>query len=278
MNQYLESTWDERIERLALGLEPIDAGTGTRLSHPLRVLIDQEARGLTRPRVERHPSCLHALTYQQGVAGSVLLRFVEPEGRPGTRPSTVPRRIVPRLIAFPIVPVADTADGAPRQNPRHRVRRPWLYPGAAYDVAAGMTGLRGRVLRDGLPERWTRVVARVGAAGPVVGRAHGDDRGEFLLLLSSAAGEAADETGRLTLHVEVFARDPGLPGPPRSVPGDELWDLPREEAIPLDPLDFDLDAVATAEALPVGFVPFDARDVDLELGQIAMPAALFQKP
>jgi hypothetical protein len=130
---------------------------------------------------------------------------------------------------------------------KRRVRRPAFFPGAAYDFNPTSTGLRGRAMRGGKPMRWARIVATLDGTSVVVGRAHGDDRGEFLLLINSS-----DTTGSATpnpLRIQVSVVGPAAaPVPPAGDPDalDPLWDLPLEiMAAPgvNDP-------VATGEQLP----------------------------
>ncbi len=285
MNQFLETRFDEAVGRLALGLEPIDAERGTRIAHPIRIAFDEEMDGLARPAVARHDSCLHALLYLPGLADRVRLRFFDdlrefvprvPRGR-GDRNlvnqiRSGPRRYVPRRISFPILTVADAEAGSHRL----RVRRPFLYPGAAYDLAAGMTGLRGRVERGGIPVRWARVVATRPGNGMVVGRAHGDDRGEFLLFVSAAAGAIGDLSDPLTVRVTVSAPAAApVPSPASRPATDPLWDLPEELASALDPADPETDDVSTGKALPAGYTATTTRAVDLRLGRVESPAAVF---
>jgi hypothetical protein len=274
MNEFLPTRFVENVRRLALGLEPIDAERGTRVAHPIRVTFAEEARGLTRPVVDRHDSCLHALLYTPGLAGRVRLRFIEEQ-----------QRFVPRLISYPILPVEE-AEPLPD---RRRVRRPRLFPGAAYDVSDAMTGVRGRVrravLRDGLPVlrdgrpvleavRWARVVARVPGNGAIVGRAHGDQHGEFLLLISSRAGAVGDLVDPLPVRVDVFALPRALAAstPPRWAAGDPWWDLPEEEA-PADP---ETDLVSSGEAPVDDYTATVGRTVMVSLGRIQSETTVFQ--
>lgn len=264
MNEFLGTRFVEGITRLALGLEPIDAERGTRVAHPIRVLFDEAARGLPRPPVERHDSCLHALRYTPGLAERVRLRFVEDE-----------RRLVPRSISYPILSVA-AAEAASHVM---RVRRPRLFPGAAYDLGGGPTGLRGRVERGGRPLRWARVVATLPNTSTVVGRAHGDDRGEFLLLVAAAAGAVGDLADPLTLRVVVSG--PAVAPVPSSpdLPGvDPLWDLPEEVASAIDPADPASDAVSAGTALPAGYTATATRDVAVRLGQVISDPLPFTIP
>jgi len=158
-------------------------------------------------RVPRHSSCLHALLDRPGLDDPLDLRFFDTS-----------RRFVPRRLSIAM-------------SPKPVRIRPGLFPGAAYDVAERSTGLRGRVLR-GPPTnrrvaRWCRVIARVGTR--VVGRAHGDDRGEFLLLLQPDAGTIGTLSSPIAVEVTVYARlaEPAPSSP--DLPGlDPYWDLPLE--------------------------------------------------
>lgn len=264
MNEFLAAEFVERVDRLALGLEPIDAERRNRIAHPIRVIFNEEALGLSRPRVDRHDSCLHALLYQNGVSGRVRLRFFENF-----------RRFVPRLISFPIL----TVQQAEALNYRNRVRRPLLFPGAAYDVASGSTGLRGRVERNGAPVRWARVVATLPGNGTVVGRAHGEDRGEFLLLIDSTASPVGDLLDPLTVRVDVFAPTVTPVPVPADLPSlDPMWDLPEESALALDPNDPETDPVSAGEVLPAGYTATTGRNVDLSLGRVQSETTPFTIP
>ena|GEM_PF-2591194 len=77
MNEFLSTSFAENVRRLALGLETLDAGRGTRVAHPIRVVFHEAINGLPRPSVDRHNSCLHALMYEPGVGDRVDLRFYE---------------------------------------------------------------------------------------------------------------------------------------------------------------------------------------------------------
>jgi hypothetical protein len=67
MNQFLPESNVEVIQRLALGIEPLDAQRSRRLSYELQVRDDQALLGSRRPPVERHPSNRYALRYQPGI-------------------------------------------------------------------------------------------------------------------------------------------------------------------------------------------------------------------
>jgi hypothetical protein len=255
MNQFLPSRYAELIDRLALGIEPMDALRARRLSYELQVMHDAELSGLRRPPLERHASNLYAVRYQPGVTTSFDLRFFD-VAEPRYNPRYDRRRIVPRRLRIPILSLAavETQEQAEAlaahrnaKDFRRRIRRPVFFPGAAYDFNATSTGLRGRVMRAGQPLRWARIVATLEGETVVVGRAHGDDRGEFLLLISSAVTTGSVTPKPLKIAVTVFgpatAPAPATPDTPEV---DPLWDLPLEILAAPGAND----PVATGEQLP----------------------------
>jgi hypothetical protein len=249
MNQFLPSRYVEVIHRLALGIEPIDALRSRRLGHELYVGHDAAHSGKPRPPLERHSSNLYALRYQPGVTGQLDLRFFDSMER-FYRPQYDRRRVVPRRLRIPLLSLADVeaAEQLDKKDFKRRIRRPVFFPGAAYAFDGMTTALRGRVVRNGNPVRWARVVARLEGQTVVVGRAHGDDRGEFLLLVNTK-----DVTGGALprpFRIEVSVFSPGVvpvPDPPGLPALDPLWDLPLEEIVAGPGVD---DPVETGEKLP----------------------------
>jgi hypothetical protein len=224
MNLFLPARYDERIERLTLGIEPLDALRGLRIAPPLEVAIDRapisptraadDIYGLTEAtdglrRPVRRNSCRYLVMASDEIASPVPLRFNDPT-----------RRYVPRRVHYAVP--------ASTQERRFRIRRPALFPGAAYDVDDTATGLRGRVRWSSAatapPVRWARIEATVG--GTRVGYAHGDDRGEFLLLLGSRAGGLGDLPIPLRVRVTVYA-PPAMP----ARTADYFSDLPIERHV-----------------------------------------------
>ena len=201
--------------------------------------------------IPRHNSCRHALLFKPGMTSPVVIRMFDRR-----------RRFAPRRISYPVP--ADILTASPR------VRRPALFPGAAYDVSDAFTGMRGRVTwnqstASEVPARWVRVEASID--GQVVGRAHGDDRGEFLLLLDSAAGGLGDLPSPLTAQVTVF----GPPAPVAVPANDPLGDLPVETLL-ADP-----DDVSPGEKLPAGYASTaqSSRPVTFQLGALLTNQAKF---
>lgn len=270
-----------RIEHsLALGIEPIDGQRGAPLAQPVDICLDgapsplpprvvrERAVGGTadpslriarrsvaawqrrrlrlgetadgRPRVPRHDSGVHVLLRGGGLKSPVAIRIDDPT-----------RRFVPRRLryAFP----AQLETKAPL------VRRPVLYPGAAYDVSESATGLRGRAVwkvgAKTIPARWVRV--RVERGGQQLAHAHGDDRGEFLLLLGPAAGQFLPLL--LTLDVILMApiQPPDEAALAMALKKDPLADLPLEPVPPAAAEDGEAtpDGYAGRPAVPIRFQP-----------------------
>jgi hypothetical protein len=241
----LPSRFDERRIRLVLGLEPRDAIRQCRITHPVELVVERprfvqpflgppltateigylralkDARvPLDREwtRVPRHPSGRHAVIAAGAPPARIDIRVLDPERRYASRRLRIP------LDAAPLddVPIA------------RRSRAPWLWPGAAYPVVERATGLRGRVVvvQGGVERavRWPRVLVRATPGGARIAWAHGDDRGDFLLILPPESLGLSAELAPLTLTVEVRGRlgDPPSPPPQAVRDADPWWDLPPE--------------------------------------------------
>ena len=291
MNTYVATAYDEEVQRLALGLEVVDAQRRQRATPLISVAFDgvpsaeppyrgpRQVGGLSIDdvlrRVDRHESCLFVLTsfkglFRKGKKESVDLRFLSYD-----------RRFVPRRLTIPLqdpvaIAAADPPDlvaGDPALLGPGRSRAVHLFPGAAYDVGHNMTGLRGRVrsvVDKKTPVKWVRVEARLAAGrdgqpGAVVGRAQGDDRGEFLLLISSDASPLGPlpPTLKLPITVTVWA----LATPPAVSDfvkrNDPLWELPLEVVTGSGPAD----PVSLGEQLPPGYTKTAFATVTFELGR-----------
>jgi hypothetical protein len=157
-----------------------------------------------------------------------------------------------------------------------RSRFPALYPGAAYDTSERVTGLRGRVVTapGGSPAvlvRWPRIEAALVAGGPPVAWAHGDQHGEFLLILppEAIAPPATGLPAPLTLQVTAHGRKSLPAGPPPALvrAADPFWDLPLETAGPpgTDP---DVDAVALGRTIPADYDGSATQTVAFTYSQI----------
>ena len=140
MNQFLDARFSERVDRLMLGIEAVDAMRAERIGQVIDVALDGvpgagAAGGLPRDkemlwdtvfgfpdsigaltRLARHDSCRHALLFKPGMQSPVTVRLFDRQ-----------RRFVPRRLRYPVP--ADIT------TPTPRVRRPALFPGAAYPVS-----------------------------------------------------------------------------------------------------------------------------------------------
>jgi hypothetical protein len=272
MNDFLPSRYVEIVHRLALGIEPIDSHYRRRLSYPIQLRHDAENLDLPRPPIDRHltdhrVSNLFSVRYQPGITSPIDLRaFDLPVEKPKYDPKYDRRRIVPRRLRIPVLSVTDVEnqERIDRQEFRRRIRRPVFFPGAAYDASVTATALRGRVVRNNKPMRWARVVARLGGPGLIIGRAHGDDRGEFLLLINSNAVTGSSLPNPLNINVSVSGPTAvPIPNPPNQEELDPLWDLPVEQlAAPgvVDP-------VAAGDQLPVDYGATTTQPITFTLGR-----------
>ncbi len=290
MNTYVAERYDERVHRLAAGIEPVDAARLSRVAPPMRVveevpLTEAQWRALGDRRgdpitlmtpFERHATCRHVLLYRHGLYRSsgaephVPVRIVE-------APWPVDqRRYVPRRLSVPLLDPA-TVDS---RAAGFRIWRPRLFPGAAYPIHDTATAVRGRATRGGRPVPWTRVVAKHPDTGAVVGRAHGDDRGEFFLVLSAVAISSVARRNTLAVLVTVYGPasepTPGTDSVSRLAAAiDPLWALPLEVL----PLDSATDAVSRGEVLPTDYTAEVSRSVtDLPLGRTLSLEVPFEVP
>lgn len=228
--------------RLALGVQWRDAVSHypMTLSAPADLVTDLEAVG-QRPcpqRLDAHGEGRHAIRHSGPFAKILARAVIQPEvvndGNPANDPDGLllslrvfarrhrtvvayqsgndPRVFVPRRLAF--MPVL--SGGVPPAT-TDNIRQAWLWPGAAYPLPSRATALRGRIQRKpvvgaAVPVPWARVVlTRPGAGAPnfdaeaKLGHAHGDDRGEFLLVLSAAAMPGGVTLPKqIDVHVWVF--------------------------------------------------------------------------
>lgn len=273
MNQVLSSRYSEGIQRLALGVEPMDAAREQPMLTPVMLTHDDAPLGNARQAFRRHASNRHALLYDRYYAAAprtVVLRLFDQTG-PLYDTESDRRRFVPRRLQITL-PTLAGAEAAP---PDARGCRPHLYPAAAYPVSDAVTGLRAHVMRAAAgplplrPARWARVLAIVPANQPspgpltVTGRAMCDERGEFLLIIRHHPA-ALGLGSVLQVRLRVFAPAEAQP-PNTSLPGlDPLWDAPIEVPASLA----DTDPVLRGEAMPPGYAVLAERVVDLPLGRL----------
>jgi hypothetical protein len=285
----LPERFDVRVTRLALGIELVDAPRARRVANPVTVLVEpaplvdpltaEQRRLLARlaeagtplhdawRRVPRHASCRHALVFEPGRGTHVDLRVLDAS-----------ERFVPRRLRVPLVDLGAPEDLAALDAlpTAQRARFPSLFPGAAYDVSYAATGLRGRVVvSDGLapptlvPVRWPRVEARTSLGADPIAWAHGDARGEFLLLLPPEAipAPAVELPAALELLVTAHGRR-GLPAAPPPIEvraADPFWDVPLE---PLGAPGVTPDPVADGQVIPADYDGAATQTVAFTYGAI----------
>jgi len=292
MNEILAPVWDERITRLRLGIELADA-----LGRPgpvagLGVFSENVPRPHQVPRSARTPSPSGGTSddiglpgVRQNPSGRFAIAFTSrdpaAQDRLDLRVIDPDRHYVPRRLSIPVPALAAVlaAEGAHDLDPAvpltPRGGRPRLFPGAAYGTHAGTTIIMGRATwgAGGPPVQWARIEATAdvaGHSGPW--HAHGDDRGEFLLVIGSLSVVQAQQLS-LTVDVNVVVR--ARPVPPPGTPVDSpaqsrrhpLWHLPVERLATLDPSD----PVAAGTALPPGYTATASRVVTCRRGQPVRP-------
>ncbi len=284
LNVYTPTRYDERVWHLALGVEPRDALTDRRLPHGVDVRREvfpepvgawrpwRPGETLTRvlPRMPRHHGGRFAIRYDEDATTVNDLRVVDDATgpyRPGEGRRIVPRRVRVTIATEQTVLDAE-ADPALPPHPQWRRAFPlWCFPGADAPLPSRSTVLRGRVVRQPggpgtplLPVRWARVRART-PAGDDVGWAHGDDRGEFVLVVHAADGDLVVPPDPVGVDLTVGAvLPPTAPDPadPDRARVDPLWDLP------LETLTLGADPAGQASLTGRRFLPTQVQRVPLD--------------
>jgi hypothetical protein len=263
------TAWAQR-ERLAIGIEPIDAIFGTRVTRAIHVDVERPGEpavrsdtegfrrraGRDRPPMSRNDSGRHAMLlrgeFASGAVTSVQLRLYDRH-----------RRWVPRRIEVPLPATTEVSTAG-------RIRRPVLYPGVAWDLPGGATTLRGcvRLGAGKAPVRWAWIEVRRPDADDIVLRTRADDRGEFLLLAGPKTVMDRELGSTFELVVRVFG--PSTPAKPAAGEPDPLWDLPLETLAPPGTAD---DPIAAGRPtlpgqLPIGWKQLGEARVTLIPGRM----------
>lgn len=239
MNELLAARYDEVVHRLAAGIEPIDGLSGARAGAAARVSLEYP-RALAGAQPLAHAGGRWSIRYVPKLPSHADIRIADPT-----------RRFVARRLRLPIVAEQKVRHGERAGTivaAAERTWRPALFPGAAYAPSPSATGVRGRATHAGAPARWVRVEAAVSIGEAVLWRAHGDDRGEFLLLIGPNPHAAGALPPSIAIRIDVF----GAPPPAGTAAGtttDPYWDLPLEIVAPPGPDD----PVSSGVALPPGY-------------------------
>ena len=258
------------LHRLALALEVRDALT----SRPVTAPVAVRRRGAHGASSPDSPAA--------GVSCCGSARA--PARRPTLRITDVTRQVVPRrfrIFRCGRLAEVEAADEQPPAavHPGPVARAPGLalagvrhgWPGPGFTVIRGRVA-RGTAAGPLAPDRGAR------AGGVIVGRAHGDDRGEFLLPVTGSGAMPPPFPSQIDVDLLVYARGPGGPPPPtpQELALDPLADLPVE-AVPRSsspPLPADLDnPLLRGESLPPFYVTSTAPVPIAGRGHRRPPAA-----
>ena len=256
------------LHRLALGVEPRDAITGAPVATAVRV--GQEVPPRMRPRAGRFGDKWPCLDFETNGTARFKLRY-QIGGQPrikvnadGSAPKItvriddLRRRFVPRRFEIPLWTKRELerADETPPTGQfvqmASRLLRPYLLPGAAYTLPRGTTAIRGRVVAAGNPVRWARVIAR-GPGNVRVGIAHGDERGEFLLIITNLGTTPPPVPSTVTINIGVLARVPAAAVDPKDRLADLVVESQARSSVPPTPANLDND-VLRGVAIPPGYV------------------------
>lgn len=280
---------DHLSHRLAMGMQWVDALSRLPATGNLTSELERIGSRPLRLGFDLHSSSRHALRWA-GLLAKILViaakeKVTAPPLTPDADPTNFvlrgfarrdasvngystandPRRYVPRRLA--LMPVQ--SGGMPTAT-KGNIRQAWLWPGTAYPLPGNTTALRGRVRRGptlatarSVP--WTRIIV-TRPAGPAnfatetrIGWGHGDDRGEFLVVLGfEAIPGGAILPQSVALRIWVF-----LPPAGPFDATDPLASLPLEQA-GSDPIN---DVLRGIEP-PAGYVRQAAIDVTLKPGEV----------
>ncbi|MEP4888899.1 MAG: hypothetical protein ABJV04_02635 [Aliiglaciecola sp.] len=225
-------------KRLLLGILPTDWLTQADL--PFAVNIEVEHPSDTK--LLRHPSGRFSLSYQGDLSTPIQIRIFDAY-----------RRYVPRRLSISVLTLQQILDieaAQPSDYLQSRQRRPVIFPGAAYPINARCTGLRGKVIFNDEPLRWSIIELRSPTdVNTILARARGDDRGEFLMLIPPNAVPDESLHQSVAFELMVYGRATAMPQTPNSM-HDPYWDLPIEvvsEPQASDP-------VSSGEVIPADYV------------------------
>jgi len=262
--------------RLAMGVQWIDALSGQFPGGSWRSQLSAIGVRPLPLTFDIHPMGRHALRAAGRVAKLLAAGAADKAASPPATPDLDQTNFVLRAYGSTNPAIFDYATGSdPRQYVPRRlsltpmqsagwptatagnIRTAWLWPGATYPIPSNATVIRGRVQRGtslstATPIVWTRIIV-TGVPDPSpnplpapnfatekrVGYAHGDDRGEFLVVLGPAAALGGTDLTKLYLRVWAF------------LPPADLFDAKN----PLASLPLEVTGTATASDLLRGTQP-----------------------
>jgi hypothetical protein len=219
------------LHRLALAVDCRDTVTHHRVATEVRIgrEVPQEVLPLGHDRAW---PCWNLIVKDAGRAvvmldlrapTTVRLRIADPR-----------RRYVARRFDLPLWTLREVLDQESAGSPvpaASRLLGPWLLPGSAAALSRGTTAIRGRVVRGTDPVRWPRITAR-GPGQQAVGWAHGDERGEFVLVIEDTGTLPPPAPTQLPIQLFVTARIPSTPDPFDPYADLTIEPIPRSAAPP----------------------------------------------
>ena len=219
------------LHRLALAVDCLDAVTRHRVATQVRIGREVPQEVLPRGHDRAWP-CRDLIAKGTGRATIMLdlhaptavrLRIADPR-----------RCYVARRFDLPLWTLKEVLDAETADSPvpaASRLLRPWLLPGPAAAISRGTTTVRGRVVRGTDPVRWPRITAR-GPGNQAVGWAHGDERGEFVLVIEDTGTLPPPAPTQLPVQLYLTARIPSTPDPCDPYADLTIEPLPRSAAPP----------------------------------------------
>lgn len=282
------------LHRLALGVEPRDVLTDRPVASPVRV--GQEVLTRMRSQAARFDDAWPCLDFETNGTARHKLRHqiggpkrikVNADGSAPTitiRIDDGHRRFVPRRFRIPLWTrrELEAADPTPTAAPTgpyvpmaSRLLRPYLFPGPAYPLPRGTTAIQGSVVFNGKPVRWPRVFAKLDDIP--VGLAHGDENGEFVVVIIGTGATPPPPPDALDLELDIYARRPDTA--PQPDPADRLADLAIEDQVRPPPTNSVPDNfVLRGMAIPGGYVKSSTQpSVRVNIGEVHFmrPAHVF---
>ncbi len=295
MNTFLPSRYVERTLRGAVALQLWDGVRDARLPGTADVVIEREDAALPqwsldqaigepddvdaegRYRFPKRPTRqravnLHAVLYPQPL----------PPGRPAPPPKVAFEvrvvdtrgQYIPRRLRLPIPAAPDPDDAG---QPLLRIRRAALFPAAPYDLVSGSTGIRGRVTLANQPARWARVVVPASsgvATDPPRAVAHGDEKGEFLLIVPASVIPTLSATSTFSLPLTIGVPPALTPAGELAIKRDRISDVPLETIGPAQaiagssPARPALDRVAMGWTIPAAYTAQSGGAITFTAGRI----------
>jgi len=251
------------LHRLALAIDCRDSVTHQRVTTEVR--IGREVpRAVLSPRHDRAWPCRDLIA--RAVGRALIMLDLRAPTKVRLRIADPRRRYVARRFDLPLWTLSEILDHESAGSPvpaASRLLSPWLLPGSGAALSRGTTIVRGRVVLGTDPVRWPRITAR-GPGQQAVGWAHGDERGEFVLVIEDTGTLPPPAPTQLPVQLFATARIPSTPDPfdpyadltieplPRSAappgPGDLANDVLRGRTTPAD-------HVASTTVLPPISVP-----------------------